>query len=168
MAGPHVTADRLRECLTYNPDTGLFTRRIRTGHRVKVGDPLGTLRPDGYLKASLLGINYLLHRLAWLHVYGEWPTFVIDHINGVRTDNRIANLRDVPETVNQQNQRRAHRKNKSCGLLGVTWHPRNRKWQAQIGICGGRVKYIGSYDDAEDAHAAYLEAKRRLHEGCTI
>jgi hypothetical protein len=167
MAKVNLTAELVRLCLTYDASTGLFTRKARTGHRVTVGDPVGTLRPDGYLKAALLGGDYLLHRLAWLYVNGRWPEFVIDHINGIRTDNRIANLRDVPETSNQQNQRRAHSKNKSCGLLGATWDARKCKWMAQLFV-HGKQKHIGYYDTPEDAHAAYLEAKRRLHEGCTI
>jgi hypothetical protein len=167
MAAADLTAEVLRQLLNYDPETGAFTRRARTSNKVRVGDKTGTLRRDGYLKTSLLHQSFLLHRLAWLYVYGKWPEFVIDHVNGDRTDNRIANLRDVSETSNLQNQRRAHSKNRSCGLLGVTWHAGNGRWQAQISV-NKRNMYLGSFDTAEDAHAAYLQAKRQLHEGCTI
>jgi ribosome biogenesis SPOUT family RNA methylase Rps3 len=96
-----------------------------------------------------------------------WPKHTIDHINGVRTDNRIGNLRDVTQQKNSENMRRPQKRTIS-GFLGV--HVQRRKtvrYLAQI-VTDGKLRHLGSYDTAEDAHAAYLEAKRRLHEGCTI
>lgn len=167
MAKADLTAQLLRELLHYDQETGVFTRIVRTSNRINVGAVAGTRRPDGYLKISLLDSAFLAHRLAWLYVTGDWPKWQIDHINGVRSDNRWANLRDVPPYVNQGNQRVAHAKNKSSGLLGVTWNARKNKWAAQISATGKQI-HIGLFDRPEDAHAAYLDAKRRLHEGCTI
>jgi hypothetical protein len=166
MATADVTAARLRELLHYDPDTGIFTRKVRTSHRINVGDKAGSLRPDGYLKISLHHKAFLSHRLAWLYMTGEWPEHQIDHINGVRTDNRFVNLRDVTPTHNQQNQRVAHVRNKSCGLLGVTL-ARNNKWQAQICV-NKRQTFIGLFDTPQEASEAYLTAKRKMHAGCRI
>jgi hypothetical protein len=166
MGVADLNASRLRELLDYDPATGVFTRRVRTSHRIKCGDVAGTLRPDGYLKISLLNSGFLAHRLAWLYMTGKWPEHQIDHINGVRHDNRLANLRDVTPTHNQQNQRVAHVRNKSCGMLGVTLTKGN-KWQAQISA-EGRHKHIGTYATPQEASEAYLTAKRKLHAGCRI
>jgi len=103
-------------------------------------------------------------RLAWLITYGKWPVNEIDHVDGNQQNNRIANLRDVPHRINMQNRKKATRHNK-CGFLGVT--AIGRKWAAKI-TAGGKLTYIGLYPTPELAHAAYLEAKRQLHAGCTI
>jgi hypothetical protein len=166
MAVADVNAARLRELLHYDPDTGIFTRKVRTSHRINVGDVAGTRRPDGYLKISVIDTSCLAHRLAWLYMTGEWPKHQVDHINGVRHDNRFVNLRDVTPTHNQQNQRVAHIRNKSCGLLGVTLTKGNT-WQAQISV-NGRHKHIGTYPTPQEASEAYLTAKRKLHAGCRI
>ena len=113
-----LTAERLREVLDYGPDTGVFTWKIRTNSRVKVGDVAGALRPDGYIQISIDGRLHRAHRLAWLYVTGESPPDQIDHINGVRDDNRIANLRLATSAENKQNLRRAKSRNKT-GFLGV-------------------------------------------------
>jgi hypothetical protein len=90
----------------------------------------------------------------------------IDHRDTCRTNNRLANLRDATRSVNAQNLRAARSNNSSCGLLGVTWN--RGRWTAQISPPGGPRTYIGRFDTAEQAHAAYLDAKRRLHAGCTL
>jgi hypothetical protein len=165
-----LTAERLRELLDYDPATGVFTWRLvnRRAFRAKAGDRAGT-RPDGagYLPIGVDGKVYRAHRLAWLHVHGTWPFGVIDHINGIRHDNRIENLRDVPVKINAQNQRRAVSTN-LAGMQGV-WTPRGRakKFAAYIIANGIRIR-LGSFDTADLAHAAYMDAKRRLHEGCTV
>lgn len=157
-----LTAERLRELLNYDPDTGVFTWRV-VKNSAKPGDKTGYVRGFGYRMMKLDGIAYLAHRLAWLHVHGVWPE-IIDHINGDPADNRLCNLRDVSHQVNMQNKR------KPCGgtasgLLGV--HANFGAWVARIGH-NGRAIHIGRFKTKEEAHIAYLEAKRRLHEGCTI
>lgn len=161
-----LTPERLREMLDYNQETGVFTWRVRSAHRVHVGDVAGCICGK-YASVHLLGKRYWAHRLAWLYVYGRWPTAQIDHINGNRTDNRISNLRDVSRVVNCQNQRLAHKNNRSSGLLGASRDEDGKKWKAQIRF-GGKRLHLGSYDTAEAAHAAYISAKRKLHEGCTV
>lgn len=111
------------------------------------------------------GVPKLAHRLAWLYVYGEWPQHGLDHINGVRLDNRISNLRDVPQTINLENQRKAKGLTKS-GFLGVE-RTRGGKWAARI-VANGKRYGLGVFATPEAAHSAYVTAKRKLHEGCTI
>jgi hypothetical protein len=164
-----LTAERLRELLHYDPETGVFTWRVTSG-KANNGAPAGWIgSSDGVRQVVLIGIshrNYKAHRLAWLHTYGAWPVGVIDHINGDPLDNRISNLRDTSQQVNSQNQRRARSDSKS-GLLGAYWDERDRCWKSHI-KADGRLKWLGRFDTPEEAHAAYLAAKRKLHEGCTI
>lgn len=165
-----LTVDRLRALLDYDPDSGIFTRRIRTASRHKVGDRADFLIASGvmagYLRVSIDYERHLAHRLAWMHVHGSWPTNEIDHIDGNRGNNRIANLRDVTRTTNKENMRAA-RKDNQCGLLGVHWHAPTDQWRASIQV-HGRAQHIGLFHTPEAAHLAYVETKRRLHEGCTI
>lgn len=124
-------------------------------------------KSDGYVVIMIDGKSYQAHRLAWLYIYEKWPDNMIDHLNTIRDDNRITNLRDVEHNINIQNQRRAQKNNKSAGLLGVTFNKLAQKYVAQIKL-NGKNKYLGLFDNAEDAHEAYLEAKRQYHAGCTI
>jgi HNH endonuclease/AP2 domain len=157
-----LTSARLREVLDYDPATGLFTRRIASG-RVKAGDIAGGADRNGHIRIFVDGRLHAAHRLVWLHVFGAWPALDIDHIDGARNNNRLANLRDVSKSANMQNQRRPQCRN-TTGFLGVTFNKRRGKFQAQIGT-KERRKYIGLFDTAESAHAAYLQVKRQLHEG---
>jgi hypothetical protein len=159
-----LTADRLRALLVYDADTGLFKNRVTRNNRAKAGDSPGYTTWNGYLSIALDGRGYQAHRLAWLYVHGTWPTQFIDHINGNRQDNRIANLRDVIPQVNRQNMR-APMPSNSAGLIGVT--PVFNQWKAQIKL-NGRQIYLGLFETPEAAHAAYVAAKRKHHPGCTI
>jgi hypothetical protein len=122
------------------------------------------VKKDGYLAIKVDKSLFLAHRLAWLHTHGEWPKGQIDHINGIRSDNRLQNLRDVDLSANAQNQRAAHKNNVSCGMLGVTGPTSAGKWRAQIVIVG-RKTHIGVYEAPAIAHAAYLSAKVAAHQG---
>lgn len=165
-----IIAARVRELLHYDPATGVFTRKIRLAQRHKVGDRADFLitggNNEGYCRVSFDSKRYLAHRVAWLYVYGKWPELDIDHINGDKVDNRLENLRDVDRSTNLQNQRRARKDNKS-GLLGVTTFIPSKKWRASVHMNGKRI-HVGLYDSPEEAHQAYLVAKRQMHEGCTI
>ena len=120
---------------------------------------------NGYLTIFCNGFRYAAHRLAWLYVHGEWPPAHIDHINGIRTDNRISNLRSVTASVNAQNMRRAM-KNSKTGVLGVT--KCGNRFKAQLAIPRGSNKYLGLFKTIGEAQQAYLDAKRSTHLGCTI
>ncbi len=154
-----LTAGRVREVLDYDPDTGVFRWMRRMGSRAPAGAVAGSLRPDGYVGIRVDRRVYFAHRLAWLIIHGAFPTDQIDHRDGHRANNRLANLRAATSEGNQQNQRRAHRNNKT-GFLGVSTH--RDRFQAGIRVDGGR-RYLGRFDTPEQAHAAYLDAKRQLH-----
>lgn len=155
----------LKDILHYDSESGVFTRKVTTGNRSKAGVAVGSDDMYGYKTVRILKKSYKLHRLAWFYVHGQWPKGDIDHINGARSDNRIANLRDVSRKVNLQNQRKAQPSNKSTGILGV--YPVGQRFMAKISI-DNRCVSIGTYDTAEEAQKAYIDTKRRLHEGCTI
>jgi hypothetical protein len=110
--------------------------------------------------------------MAWFHFYGEMPKNQIDHINGVRNDNRIVNLRDVTQKINSQNQRRGHNKigrskRPYSSYLGVSAGANPDTWKAAITV-DGKLKNLGTFYSEIEAHHAYVMAKRDLHEGCTI
>jgi HNH endonuclease len=153
-----VTAERLRELLNYDPETGVFTWRLADGRLVTGGDVAGTRHSRGYIVISVGGRRYFAHRLAWLYVTGAWPTHHIDHVNGVAHDNRIANLREATPAQNTRNGK-LHRDNKS-GLKGVS--RAGNHWRATIGI-GRRTVHLGCFKTPEAAHAAYCVAARKHH-----
>lgn len=162
-----ITQDQLKHHLHYDPSTGLFSWLNPTSNRVSKGQAAGVLnRALNCIYIGLFGKRHKAHRLAWLYVYGVWPSGIIDHINGDSTDNRIENLREVDKRTNGQNQRKAH-KDSRTGLLGVTFDKRKQKYVASIKYSGKR-HFLGNYLTPEEAHQAYLEAKRQHHEGCTI
>lgn len=161
------SAKRVAEMLNYDQETGVFTWRSRNRtSRFKIGDVAGW-RERGYVIINFDRMTIGAHRLAWFIVHGRWPV-LIDHINGIRDDNRIANLRDVDKTINGQNQRLAQ-SNNGHGLLGVSKIKRSatKPFVAQIRF-GGKLHHLGVFETAEMAHAAYLVAKRQHHQGCTI
>ena len=155
----------LMEFLAYDHSTGLFTWITSPAKRFPVGTQAGSVNSAGYIAICCLGQLYLAHRLAWLFTYGKWPTGDIDHINGNRSDNHIANLRDVTRSVNQQNLKNARSDNQT-GFLGVK-RARNGSYEARINL-GGCYVHIGTFPTPTEAHEAYLETKRNHHEGCTI
>ena len=146
-----LTAEKLREFLHYEPETGIFTRKVSTARRVKAGDVAGCPDGRGYLLIQAQSRLYRAHRLAWLYVYGTWPTDQIDHINRIRTDNRISNLREVSHKQNGQN--RSKPSNNTSGYTGVRWYKRISKWVAQIRHNYKHI-YLGCYNTIEEAIAA--------------
>lgn len=155
----NLSPQRLRELVGYSEETGVFVWKVGRGG-AKVGAVAGAPTPYGYITFKVDGVNYQAHRLAWLYVHGKWPGPHVDHRNGVRSDNRIDNLRDVSRTVNNQNQRAPH-KNNRAGFLGVA----TTKWgryQATISAFGKKHN-LGNFASAEEASAAYAAAKQQLH-----
>lgn len=158
--------DHLIEELDYDPATGVFTWRHKK-RGIRAGSVAGSVNEKGYVLITFSGRRYRAHRLAWLHHFGKWPEFDIDHINGNKSDNRIGNLRDIPHRTNLQNQVRACLGSKT-GLLGSSPDKaRPGKFVAQINK-NGKVIKLGRFDTPEQAHSAYLSAKRKMHAGCTL
>lgn len=146
------SVDRLREVLHYAPETGILTWLI-SGHGIFLNSEAGFINPDGYMQIRIDRLTRLAHRLAWALHHGEHPQTLIDHKNGIRTDNRIDNLRLCTTSQNQQNKAPLNGRFK-----GVTALPSGR-FQAQINVSGVQL-YLGTHDAAEDAAAAYDTAAR--------
>lgn len=141
--------------LVYNPDTGEFRWRVdprRVG--MKPGDVAGSKRSDGYIAIMLKGKSYYAHRVAWLIYHGIWPGMMIDHANGIRSDNRISNLRLATRAQNSSNRKR--NKNSTCPYKGIT-RTKGGKWIGTIRHAGV-ANYLGTYDTPEEAHDAYWRA----------
>jgi len=163
-----LSVHRILQCLEYNPNTGIFTRKIPgRGFGAKVGDVAGSPDKDGYLCIGIDGKVYRAHRIAYLISHGEIDRGMeIDHINGIKNDNRASNLRKVSSTTNKENLRAAHSRNK-LGVLGVRQRSDYNKFEASIQV-NGKKKHLGVFDTSDAASEAYLCAKRNLHLGCTI
>jgi hypothetical protein len=112
---------------------------------------------SGYLQSHILGSRYLAHRVVWLLHYGKWPTGHLDHINGIRSDNRAVNLREVSYAENSKNHR-PHKTNTS-GVMGVVWHKRDKKWQAGI-MVSGKTIHLGQFTEKADAVSARKQAEK--------
>ena len=160
-----ITQEKLKELFNYDPETGIFTRKIKTSNRVKIGDIASWDNGNGYHRININGKQYYCHRLAWLYINGHIEKN-IDHINGLRNDNRIKNLRQSESYQNNQNLKICHKDN-SSGFLGVSFDKTCNKFVSKIQI-KGKSKTIGYFNTALEAHEKYLEEKRAIHEFCTI
>jgi hypothetical protein len=160
-----LTQDRLKQLLQYDPETGIFTRIANTRRTDLLGKKAGrTHKKRGYCEINVDGRLYYAHRLAFLCMTGEMPAGEVDHINHVKNDNRWANLRSATVSENQQN-RIQHQSNNKLKVMGVSTN--GSGFRARINTDSG-AKHIGTFKTPELAHAAYIEAKRKLHSGCTI
>lgn len=156
-----LSAEFVRSILSYDPESGLFTRLAGP-----FAGAAGATNGNGYRLLSIQYRKYRAHRIAWLWMTGAWPTGEIDHINGVRDDNRWINLRDVPMVVNQQNRRSAMKTNR-LGIQGVKFNPKTGKFTTAISV-GKKGTHLGSFDCPQEARAKYVETKRELHKGFTL
>lgn len=142
-------AEYIQDTYKYDPETGEIVVETKF-------EAFKTRDKEGYLRGGAFGRQYYAHRVAWLLHYGSWPEGPIDHINGVKSDNRIENLRVVTPEQNQKNRKRDTR-NKS-GAVGVYWVNRLNRWQVQIGV-NGKEKHIGLFKDFDEAVVARKEAE---------
>ena len=156
--------------VSYDPETGSMKWNARNGDGRDIkrwnsryaGKEVGTYDNKGYRRILMRFGNETIfrvrvHQLAWFIVHGQ-QVGEIDHINQIKADNRIANLRDVPKTLNQRNGTR--KRNNTSGYPGVTWHKQREKWCAQA-FFDGRHHHIGLYSDIEEAAAAAREYRAR-------
>ncbi|RJP45482.1 HNH endonuclease [Candidatus Parcubacteria bacterium] len=158
--GEALSAERLREALHYDFDTGTWTWISAPHSRVPIGSRAGSLDSKGYLRIGIDGREYRSHRLAWLYMTGEWPPHEIDHINLDKLDNRWRNLRLATGSQNQANK--SLYSNNRSGAKGVGWHRRSRKWRAFIQKNGFQI-HLGCFSAFEDARRAYEAAAEQLH-----
>lgn len=167
--------ERFSQRLSYDKETGIFrflpkpdtSNFNKAWNSMYAGKVCGKPDSHGYLMANLITEwpkrePILLHRLAWFMVYGKPPQFNIDHLNGVRADNRIENLRDVKTTLNNRNTALTHRN--TSGISGISWLKRRNKWAAKC-MVDGKLHYLGEFVDIEDAKSVLSEF--RLANGFT-
>ena len=152
-----ITQKELKELLHYTPETGVFTR-IKATQSIRVGDVAGTIMQIGYVMLRVKGNKYLAHRLAWLYMYGYFPSNQIDHRNHIRDDNRIVNLREVTCAENHRN--RSKSKFNLSGVTGVRWRKQNSKWLASVKV-NGKQKHLGYFDDKFEAICARKSANNK-------
>ena len=145
----------IEDNLTYDPETGMFKwlNVTNCNGSKKSGWFAGSFDNKGYFKIGVLGKDYSAHRLAWYLLKGSFPEKQIDHINGVRTDNRIVNLREVTNAQNQQNIKKAR---------GTSFNKHSKKWEARISV-NYKDLFLGFFDTEEEARQAYVKAKKKYH-----
>ncbi|MDS1650687.1 HNH endonuclease signature motif containing protein [Escherichia coli] len=149
--------NELKRKLHYDPATGIFTYKVSPHGRIKAGSVAGYKHKSGYIYIG----RYIAHRLAWFFHYGVWPEKDIDHINGIKHDNRIINLREVDDTHNSMNKKHLTT-HTSSGFRGVTYHKTERskpKWRVRITDNDGKRICIGLFYSLDEAIAARILAE---------
>jgi len=142
-----LTQEELKEMFEYNPQSGIFTSKVKQG-KLKAGRVVGTTDKTRYLFTHIKGKKYSLHRLAFLYMTGSFPKHSVDHLNRVRDDNRWENLRDVDQSVNMRN--RTINSNNKAGVKGVFYDNHYGRWMSRITDTDGKriSKCFKSKEDA--------------------
>ena len=148
-----LTQDCVKKLFLYDSKSGVLTNRVRRGGRSKAGSTVGSIDAYGYLTASINYSVYKVHRIIWLYVYGEFPPDEIDHINKIRDDNRITNLRAVNHQENSTNP--SIGTTNTSGCVGVGWDKQKQRWKVRI-YSNGKMYRFGSYVHKKDAIAARM------------
>lgn len=164
-----VSPEILREFLTYDPDTGLLFWKFRDrkwfkddrfwktwNSRFTGKQAFTAFDANGYLHGRIFMKAYKAHRVAWCITFGSWPENQIDHIDGVRSNNCITNLRDVTASENRMNMKKPV--TNTSGFVGVGFDPNTHRWTAQIQV-SGKCKYLGNFRQKKDAMAARKAAE---------
>lgn len=150
-----LSVDRMRQLFSYNPETGIVANRITRGN-ARAGEQAGTLRADGYRRISVDGIHVRAHNLAWALHHGRWPVEILDHINLVKSDDRLVNLREATYSLNNHNRIFGQNKTGFPGVSKVQRHFEARIWE------NGKSRRLGSFQTPQAAHAAYSAEKSRI------
>lgn len=152
-----LTQEQVQSELNYNPETGIFTRKTKS-LKYNIGDVVGC-NCNGYTYICCNKKNRYAHRLAWLYVYGYIPKY-IDHVNGNKKDNRIANLRETTISQNMHNSKKP--KNNTSGIKGVYFHKKSQKWMGRVYI-NYKCIYLGIFQNIDDAKKAVMIARKEHH-----
>lgn len=153
-----LTAQEIAEWFIYDPSTGLLRHRNARPNGRSGGTIAGSLQSGGYRQVRYMGRAHYAHRVAWLLMTGDWPAEEIDHIDHDRSNNQWSNLRVVTRSENMQNQKPRSRE----GSKGIFFRADRGKWRARIRV-NGRIKNLGQFETAEEAHAAYVKAAKEIH-----
>lgn len=148
-----LTQERLKEVISYDPETGIFEWLVRPRQRA-MSRIAGTTNPNGYRQIGIDQRVYKAHRLGWFYVHGVWPSKQIDHLNGDRLDNRIANLREADFSQNQANSKR--RITNKSGHKGVYFHSHSGLWVARV------------YKNYKNVYAKYFKTKEAAAEAYRV
>lgn len=154
------TQERLKELFIYDRETGIFTRIKTTSSMAVKGYAAGSVNSCGYLRICVDGKEYFSHRLAWLYEFGEFPSGLVDHINGDRKDNRISNLRQA--SLSQNGFNRGIQPTNTSGVKGISWCKRRGQWRAII-MCQGKSIHVGYFKEKGRAAEAICKARSLLH-----
>src|SRR6266550_6520341 len=154
-----LTAERLRELLDYDAETGVFRWRHKRGNGCKAAGSIAGFPDERYIRIGIARRTYRAHRLAWLWMTSHWPDEEIDHINGVKSDNRWSNLRGATRAQNMRNQ--GPRKDNTLGVKGVYKVSPNR-YRVEIRH-HGKLFRIGLFKTTEEAREAHGALARQLH-----
>ena len=154
-----LTQAELQHLLHYDPLTGLMVWRNPRSNRVKAGAEVGFVSNGGYKRANIGGKFYLLHRLAWLYVFGYLPKERIDHEDRNKLNNAWDNLRLAPGAMNQRNCSLS--KNNTSGIAGVRWVERWQRWSAEISADSKPI-WLGLHDSLFEAAATRKSAENKL------
>lgn len=145
--------------LEYDKENGCFYRK-QLHQKMPAGSIVGCKKANGYIYVGLFKKHIFCHRLVWFFEHGEWPTKVIDHIDGDKTNNKITNLRLA--TYSQSSMHRKVMSNSKSQLKGVIFIKRKNRYRATI-RCNNKRIYLGYYKTAEEAHVAYVAKAKELH-----
>ncbi|WPH64071.1 endonuclease [Vibrio phage vB_VpP_1] len=158
-----ISQKELIDLVNYDPETGIFTWKERKENARfntrYAGNPVGCIAPEGYMITSLFSRTYRLHTLAWLYMTGVKP-IMIDHINGIKTDNRFSNLRECNPGNNARNT--GIKPNNKSGFKGVRWNKQCQKWQAVVKF-NYKSHHAGLFDSKVEAARAYDKKAIELH-----
>lgn len=157
-----IDLERLRELLRLDPATGLLHWLSNRPNGTKAGGVAGSQKSVRYVRMEVDGVRLSAHRVAWALHTGAWPPddMQIDHINGVKSDNRPCNLRLASNSQNQMNIPSFQKP--LSGLKGVYLDKKTGKWRAMI-MVSKKTKSLGYFSSKQDAHIAYCEAAKNLH-----
>lgn len=168
----NITIECLRQLLSYCPDTGILTWKVRSQDLFGGGKNLtwwnnkfsgktaGHFDKNGYVVISIFDRPYLGHRIAWAMYHGSWPEQYIDHVDGNPRNNKISNLREANFSENSRNYKKP--KSNTCGFKGASFDASRNKWQARIRV-NYKLIHLGRFDTAKEAHDAYMGAAEKYH-----